>query len=525
MIKNMNKKKLSFLGSTALLLLMILFSSCRNDFETVPSQGELEFSQDTVFLDTVFSDISSSTYQFKVYNRSDQDINIPEITLANGESSNYRLNVDGIPGKSFNDITLLANDSLFVFVEVTADIEELTNAGTQFLYEDQIVFDTEENAQSVNLISLIKDAVFLFPDRFDDGTTESLLLGTTDEGEEIRIEGFFLDDENLTFTNEKPYVIYGFAGVPSGKTLNIEAGARVHFHENSGIIAADQASVQANGLPSEDEELMENQIIFESDRLEPEFSDVPGQWSTIWLTAGSTDHNFSHTTIKNATVGILMESNDGLQDPTLSIDNTQIYNCSNVGILGRTAHISAENLVVNNCGQSSLFLSFGGKYEFKHSTIANYWQQSFRQFPSVLINNFFVTEEDTLTADLVEASFENSIIYGNERRELIMNNNDEAAFNVSFKNTLIKFQDFEDQFEGSPLYDFEDTDIHESVLINEGPDFRAPSDNDLIIGEESAANDLGDPSTANEVPLDILGKDRTMDPDAGAYESISFDDE
>ena len=160
----MNKKKLSFLGSTVLLLLMILFSSCRNDFETVPSQGELEFSQDTVFLDTVFSDISSSTYQFKVYNRSDQDINIPEITLANGESSNYRLNVDGIPGKSFNDITLLANDSLFVFVEVTADIEELTNAGTQFLYEDQIVFDTEEQAQSVNLISLIKDAVFLFPD-------------------------------------------------------------------------------------------------------------------------------------------------------------------------------------------------------------------------------------------------------------------------------------------------------------------------------------------------------------------------
>ena len=299
----MQNKITSLTGICVLITGIFFLSSCRNDFETIPSQGNLEFSQDTVFLDTVFSDIASSTYQFKVYNRSNEDINIPEIALAQGESSNYRLNVDGIPGKTFTDIPILANDSLFVFVEVTADIEELSDAETQFIYEDQINFDTGSNLQDVNLVSLIQDAVFLFPDRFADGTTESLLLGTNEDGEEIRIEGFFLDDDHLTFTDEKPYVIYGFAGVPSGKTLSIEPGARIHFHENSGIIAANQASVQANGLPSSDEELMENEIIFESDRLEPEFSDVPGQWSTIWLTAGSKDHQFSHTTIKNSTVG------------------------------------------------------------------------------------------------------------------------------------------------------------------------------------------------------------------------------
>jgi len=522
MLKKLNLLIVIFLLATGVSFL----SACRDNFETRPSQGQLEFSKDTLFLDTVFSDIASSTYQFKVYNRSNQDINIPQIALAQGENSNYRLNVDGVPGKTFTDIPILANDSLFVFVEVTADIEDLTNSETQFIYEDRINFDTGDRLQDVNLVSLIQDAVFLYPDRFADGTTESLLLGTNEDGEEIRIEGFFLDDEHLSFTDEKPYIIYGFAGVPPGETLSIEAGARVHFHENSGIIAADQASVQANGLPSQDEELMENEIIFESDRLEPEFSNVPGQWGTIWLTAGSNDHHFKHTTIKNATVGILMESNDGYQEPTLSIDNTQIYNCSTIGILGRTAHIQAENLVVNNCGQASLFLSYGGKYQFKHTTIANYWQQSFRQFPSVLINNYFVTaEQDTLTNDLVEASFNNSIIYGNERRELIMNKIDDTDFEVSFKNTLIKFQDFENQFTDNPLYDFVDASIYESVIINEDPNFKAPNDNNFIIGEESAANGLGNQQTANDVPLDLLGEDRTTNPDAGAYQSINFDDE
>ena len=106
------------------------------------------------------------------------------------------------------------------------------------------------------------------------------------------------------------------------------------------------------GLASSDLELMENQIIFEGDRLEPSFADVPGQWGTIWLTAGSTNHEFSYTTIKNSIVGILMDSNDG--DRTLTLKNVEIYNTSNIGLLARTGDIYGENLIINNSGQSSL---------------------------------------------------------------------------------------------------------------------------------------------------------------------------
>ena len=110
---------MKYLYGIAAFACVILWSSCRNDFETVASTGNLEFSRDTVYLDTVFTNIGSSTYNLKVYNRSNDDINIPTIALGDGEASNYRLNVDGIPGKTFEDITILAKDSIFIFIETT----------------------------------------------------------------------------------------------------------------------------------------------------------------------------------------------------------------------------------------------------------------------------------------------------------------------------------------------------------------------------------------------------------------------
>ena len=75
-------------------------------------------SKDTVFLDTIFTNIGSATYNLKVYNRGNDDITIPAISLERGLDSNYRLNVDGIPGKDFENIDILSKDSIFIFIEV-----------------------------------------------------------------------------------------------------------------------------------------------------------------------------------------------------------------------------------------------------------------------------------------------------------------------------------------------------------------------------------------------------------------------
>lgn len=502
-----------YLYGLAILCCLVLWSSCRNDFETVASTGSLQFSKDTVYLDTVFTNIGSSTYNLKVYNRSNDDINIPSVRLAQGETSNYRLNVDGVPGKIFENIEILAKDSIFIFVETTLDINNLPTNAKDFLYTDQILFDTGGNEQKVELVTLVKDAVFLYPEKYADGTIESLTLGEGDDA--VQIEGFFLDDDELNFTNEKPYVIYGYAAVPGNKTLTVQAGARVHFHNSSGILVAQNGSMKVLGEPSADREAMENEVIFQGDRLEPGFANIPGQWGFIWLTQGSLNNEFKHTTIKNGTVGILVDASP------LNLSNVEIYNSTNVGLLSRTAFIEAENLVINNSGQTSLAIQLGGSYQFKHCTFANYWTGGFRSFPTVSIENIFETEEGTFRADLVKADFINCIIYGNERREYSLFRNEDSAFNFKFENCLVRFEDPTGEFADNPLYDFSNPALYPSTKFNLDPVFQNTERNNFNIkAGESGAEGIGKPGVGPA--KDLNGTTRNNPPDAGAYEASVF---
>jgi hypothetical protein len=504
---------------------LMLWSSCRKDFEFSPSTGSLQFSKDTVYLDTVFTNIGSSTYNLKVYNKSDDDISIPAVRLALGETSNYRLSVDGIAGKSFNNIEVLAKDSLFIFIESTIDINNFTNPNGTYLYTDQIEFDAGSNLQKVELVTLVQDAVFIYPDR--DNTTkvvETLTLDIGGELVETELQGRELLPTELTFTKEKPYVIYGFATIPNGETLTIEAGSRLHFHENSGIIVSNGASINVNGAYSNDLDLLENEVIFEGDRLEPGFSQVPGQWGTIWLLDGSVDNTINYATIKNSTIGVLSDGNPDEANDKLTITNTQIYNSSSFGVLGRNTSISGENVVINNSGLSSFAGTLGGKYNFTHSTIVNYWDNGFRQFPAVLLNNFVLDEDNVATiADLTEANFNNCIIYGNDNPEVLLDEIEDASvvFNFKFTNCLIRFEDNSNNFTGVN-YDFNDTAKYEGNIFNEDPNFKDVEFNELIIGDDSAANGQGLSSFATQIPFDILNVNRTSLPDLGAYQHITF---
>ncbi|RMA64859.1 hypothetical protein [Ulvibacter antarcticus] len=517
---------MKYLYGLAILCCLVLWSSCRNDFETVASSGNLEFSRDTVYLDTVFTNIGSSTYNLKVYNRSDEDINIPTVRLGEGEQSNYRLNVDGLPGKVFNDVQILAKDSIFIFVETTFDINSPPISDLQFLYTDQILFDAGSQEQKVELVTLVKDASFLFPADLGNGMFETLNLGVDENGDDILIEGFILDDTELHFTNEKPYVIYGYAGVAPGKTLTIDAGARIHFHATSGILVGNTGSIQVNGAPSVDPEAMENEVIFEGDRLEPDYTDVPGQWGTIWLTEGSMNNRMTNTTIKNSVVGILSEGNDG--DPNtneLELTNVQIYNSSNVGLLARNGHILGENMVINNSGQTSLSCSYGGIYEFNHCTFANYWTNSFRSFPSVQVDNFLpISDTQVLLADL-QADFNNCIIYGNEMRELGISIIDDPSvtWNYNFRNSLIRFEDPTGEFDDDPFYMFETNPSFINYVLNVEPSFQETNFNNFNIEKDvTGAEGIGNPLYGPVI--DLNGTTRVNPPDAGAYESIVFPD-
>lgn len=473
-----------------LLLTIIAFSSCRKDFSASIVSTNLKFSSDTVFLDTIFTNIGSSTRLLKVYNQEDEWVTIPEVKLGNGDNSYYRINIDGTSGNIQRDVEIAPKDSIFIFIETTIDFN---NVSGNPLYVDSIVFESNTFQQDVKLVTLVEDAHFLYPPK----------------GESVFIIG---DD---LWTNEKPYVIYGAAVIDSANTLDIQAGSRIHFHNSSSLIVYKDASLRVHGE-------LDNEVVFEGDRLEPGYEDVPGQWSSIWLYPTSKNNTIDYAIIKNGTVGIVVDTIGNSTNPTLTIKNTQIYNHSSVGIMARGSYVEGENLVINNCGEVSLALQIGGKYNFKHSTFVNYWNNEPRNTPSVLVNNWYeATTGEIIARDLDEAYFGNCIIYGNNEDELVLSMSDGANFNYKFENNLIKYTNRKGELE----YDIEGNPLFENTIINEEPLFWDEYNNDLRITSESPVVGKGATGIANDVPTDVLGISRTTSPDLGAYQNVEKPEE
>nr|HMT30788.1 hypothetical protein [Bacteroidia bacterium] len=213
--------------NTTILLFAFIFilasSSCKKDDIITDSSAKLEFSTDTVLFDTVFSSLGSTTKQLKIYNRNSRPIRISSIRLAGGAPSTFRLNVDGIPGKSFTDVEIPEKDSLFVFVEVTVNPNGQT---TPFIFQDSILFETNGNQQDIDLVAFGQNARFIVADKFVTAGSSAI--------------PYALLDTNLNSTivwdNTLPYVVWGgYAAVDSSQTLIINPGTRIYFGTGAGI--------------------------------------------------------------------------------------------------------------------------------------------------------------------------------------------------------------------------------------------------------------------------------------------------
>jgi len=363
-------------------------------------------------------------------------------------------------------------------------------------------------------VTLVQDANFIYPGK--DAVTmkiDSLTLN----GEKTSLKGRFLTDTELTITNTKPTVIYGFAAVPANKTLTIEAGAKIYFHDDSGLIVDNKATLKVNGT-------LDHKVTFEGDRLENYYSNTPGQWSTIWLRAGSKNNEINHAIIKNGVIGILVDSIGTTSTPTLKLANTQIYNNTNYGILARATNIEANNIVIGAAGQVSLAATMGGTYNFTHATFANYWNNSFRQLPAVLVNNFVsYTNEDGQdvieTRDLYAANFTNCIFDGSNNIEFILDKVDGGGiFNYNISNSMIQFNDISNTYNGNTELDFTSS-FYQDIILNGNSDFKNTQNNNFIIGDDS---DAVNKAKTTSFSSDILGVDRTANPDIGAYQHITF---
>jgi hypothetical protein len=492
-------KRYSAFGT--IFFILLLSFSCRKDFSTLPSNGNLRFSRDTVFLDTIFTNTSSSTYALKVYNEGSEDVHIPSIQFGRSNSF-YRMNVDGVPGKKFEDVLLRSDDSLYIFLETTIDYSKVESP----LYTDSIVFDAGSKLQDVKLVTLVQDAHFIYQSNNNTDTiTPKYFQDKTPKFAR------YLNDNELNFTADKPYVIYGYCVVPEGKTLTIEAGSQLNFHKNSALVVGKDASLQVAGT-------LENKVLFEGDRLEFSYENVAGQWDGIWLQGNSANHSINHAYIKNASIGIVCDSILSTSEtPSVLLKNTEIYNNSQYGILARATHIKGENLILGNSRISALAIEQGGTYDFNHSNIVNYWSQSIRRSTALQIKNSIAIEN--ATPNSLELRFANSIIAGSRTQEIYFETQDDTAFDCLFTHCFVS-ANTEDT---TPLYDTSDTSIYTNCIFSGSLDFKDTYDNDFRIGEESVLIEQGAPEEALKTPLDLIETDRVDLPDIGAYQHIVFE--
>ena len=150
-----------------LILITVLCAwsfSCKKDKILTSSSVRLTFSQDSILFDTVFTKIGSTTKLFTVHNPNNGVVNISSIRLARGTNSFYKLNVDGVPGKSFSNIQIAAKDSLYIFVEVTID-PNASPSNSPFIYRDSILFDLNGNEQHMDLIAFGQNAYYHMPNQ------------------------------------------------------------------------------------------------------------------------------------------------------------------------------------------------------------------------------------------------------------------------------------------------------------------------------------------------------------------------
>ncbi|MFW5822832.1 MAG: right-handed parallel beta-helix repeat-containing protein, partial [Tangfeifania sp.] len=375
---------------TVVVVLVSLFS-CEDESYMNSPDAQIQFSNDTITFDTIFTTFGSTTQHLRVYNPYDEDILISRIRVAGGDFSNFRLNIDGKSTNEAYEIEVPARDSIFIFVEVTIDP---TGQNLPMVVQDSIEFTTNSNLQNIKLVAYGQDFKLI-------------------KGETI---------ETTTWTSEKPYLIYDYAYVDSLSTLTIEPGTRIHFHKGAGMYV--KGTVKAEGT-------FQEPIRFLSDRLEDNYKNIPDQWNGIVLWSGSHDNVFNYTIVKNANIGLQVGNLENEGYATLDLSNSRIENMSYAGLIAFKSKILGYNNLIANCGFYATALLVGGDYEFYHTTIANYWggySSKARSTASLVLSNVLITPtsnggEEVHTGDLQKAFFGNSIIYGNNAKEIELGNN------------------------------------------------------------------------------------------------------
>lgn len=498
-------------------LIITIITGCNDmDNYSVSPNHHLTFSTDTLSFDTVFTTIGSTTNYFMIYNRNEEDLKINQISLAGGANSNFRINVDGRKGDSFNEIPIWKKDSLYVAVEVTVDPND---DNSPFVIYDSIVFTTN-------------------------GVTQSILLEAYGQNAHI-LKGGTIFEKDTTLTSERPYLVYDSIMIPEGVTLNIDRGASFYMHHKAKWLI--DGTIKTNGTQDEP-------VLFRGDRLNNystyiSYDNIPTQWGGLHFGAFSFDNELNYTLIRNGISGLTCKESTP-DRRKITISNSQIKNMDGNILYAVNCDIEAINTEFSNASDYLIMIA-GGKCRFTHCTMANYMHnnlisKSASRFTECLTLSDRITKaKETVEFPLLQAYFDNCIIDGwnlpvdttnNYQWEIkfltdaIYQNGDDLRFNYRFNHCVIKTKKVENTRFHEVLFlkppKAGDPDAERMRYIKSDgkyDDIYLDYIYDFRLANESVGIGKADRSISEKYPVDRYGVNRLTGeygPSIGAYEHV-----
>lgn len=467
-----------------LSLLLTMLASCSDDDKfSTSSSLRLSFSQDTVSLDTVFSQVPTPTKTFWVHNNSGKGIRCANVRLESGNQTGFRVNVDGSylgasEGFQVNNIELRDRDSIRVFVELTSPAN---NRVEPTLLEDNLVFAQESGVlQKVNIRAWTWDA-----DKYSN---------------------MLIDKDSTISATNKPVIIYGGITVKEGATLTIAEGSTLYFHENAGIEVSGRLLVEGSA---------ERNVVLRGDRIDNMFDYLPydgvsGQWRGIHFKESSYDNIIDFADIHSTYDGIVCDSSD-VNKMKLQLQNSIVHNCQGFGLRLVHSMVNVVNCQITNTLDDCLFV-FGGDVMVAQCTIAQFYPYDSNRGAAIRFGN---------SKELPLYAFDcfNSLVTGYADDVVMAERDTTSQYAYMFDHCILRTPAIEDTVNiRNVIWELpEDT-------VGTGEKHFKKIDINLIKYDfrlDSVSTAIGKAMPLSDLPFDRLGIRRDDKPDIGCYEYVA----
>ncbi len=467
-----------------LVLLAMASTSCEERFVT-DKDARLAFSMDTLRFDTVFTTMQTPTLKVMVRNPYKEALLIEEIRLQDG--TYFHINVDGENNTDYlQDIVLAGNDSLYIFVKANINAQ---NSNNPVRIEDAILCITPHHEQRIILEAY---------------------------GQDVRIlrQHWFTND--ATLSAEKPYLVYDYFAVDTGKTLTIPAGTTIYMHDNAQIYVF--GNLHATGT-------LDSPIRVRGDRLDDMLVDVPydyvsGRWGSIYLvqaedTEQTNTYDINYLEVNSGVVGIACLNTDMHHKSKLRLLNSRIHNFAQYGLYLQNTDAEIANCEISNCASYCVYLA-GGEHRFIHNTVASYFAGSNIQpvaredVAAVYINN--LSKQTAKTT----AYFYNNIIAGIRENNVVLATPLPDYYLGNFSHNYLRADSTNGNFADNVFYHENDTIFRNTHFTVERGYYS------FALDSVSPARGIAATTQTQAYPLDRLGRSRPLQApaDAGCYQWV-----